>query len=50
MPHLDATSFPVDGEYKNEAKKEKEEIIKERPIIITKGYSRNHRPDFKQCV
>jgi transposase len=48
--HLDATSFPVDGEDKSEAKKEKEEIIKERPIIITKGYSRNHRPDFKQCV
>jgi len=52
--HLDATSFHVDGEYKSEVKKEekeeKEEIIKERPIIITKGYSRDHRPDLKQCV
>ena len=29
--------------------KEKE-ITRERPIIITKGYSRDHRPDLKQCV
>ncbi|CCI02138.1 conserved hypothetical protein [Microcystis aeruginosa PCC 9443] len=49
--HLDATSFPLDGEYKSEEKKEKEEeLLKERPIIITKGYSRDHRPDLKQCV
>ena len=50
--HLDATSFHLDGEYKSEEKKEKkeEEIIKERPIIITKGYSCDHRPDLKQCV
>lgn len=49
--HLDATSFHLDGEYKSEEKKEKAtEIIKQRPIIITKGYSRDHRPDLKQCV
>jgi transposase len=49
--HLDSTSFHVDGEYKSEREKEKEEeIIKERPIIISKGYSRDHRPDLKQCV
>lgn len=49
--HLDATSFHLDGEYKREHLKEKEEkIIKERPIIINKGYSRDHRPDLKQCV
>lgn len=49
--HLDATSFHLHGEYKSEEKKEKEaEIIKQRPIIITKGYSRDHRPDLKQCV
>lgn len=49
--HLDATSFHLDGEYKSEEKKEKEEeLLKERPIIITKGYSRDHRPDLKQCV
>lgn len=47
--HLDATSFHLDGEYKSEEKKE-EEIIKERPIIITKGYSCDHRPDLKECV
>lgn len=49
--HLDATSFHLHGEYKREENQEKEsEITKERPIIITKGYSRDHRPDLKQCV
>jgi transposase len=49
--HLDATSFHLHGEYKNEINQEKqEEITKERPIFITKGYSRDHRPDLKQCV
>ena len=27
-----------------------EGLIRERPIIITQGYSRDHRPDLKQCV
>ncbi|WP_430639707.1 IS1634-like element ISCwa1 family transposase [Crocosphaera watsonii WH 8501] len=51
--HLDSTSFHLDGEYKREEDKEKQEeekIIKERPIFIKKGYSRDHRPDLKQCV
>lgn len=51
--HLDATSFHLHGEYKSEEmneKEEEEEITRERPIIITKGYSRDHRPDLKQCV
>jgi transposase len=49
--HLDATSFHLHGEYKSEDNQEKEEqITRERPIIITKGYSRDHRPDLKQCV
>ncbi|EAM51687.1 IS1634-like element ISCwa1 family transposase [Crocosphaera watsonii] len=51
--HLDSTSFHLDGEYKREEDKEKQEeekIIKERPILIKKGYSRDHRPDLKQCV
>ncbi|PAX52322.1 IS1634 family transposase [Brunnivagina elsteri] len=49
--HLDATSFHLHGEYKTDKNKDKEEkIIKERPIIITKGYSRDHRPDLKQVV
>ena len=49
--HLDATSFHLHGEYKSEEIDEKEEeITREKPIIITKGYSRDHRPDLKQCV
>ena len=50
--HLDATSFHLHGEYNSEDNKEKKEseIIRERPIIITKGYSRDHRPDLKQVV
>lgn len=49
--HLDATSFHLHGKYKREENQEKEsEITRERPIIITKGYSRDHRPDLKQCV
>ncbi|WP_341524663.1 IS1634 family transposase (plasmid) [Nostoc sp. UHCC 0302] len=49
--HLDATSFHLHGKYNSEDNQEKEsEIIRERPIIITKGYSRDHRPDLKQCV
>ncbi len=51
--HLDATSFHLDGEDKSEENQEQEreeKIIKERPIFIKKGYSRDHRPDLKQCV
>ena len=49
--HLDATSFHLHGNYNNEESKDKSsEVIKERPIIITKGYSRDHRPDLKQVV
>lgn len=49
--HLDATSFHLHGEYQNEeVKEESEEIIKKRPILIKKGYSRDHRFDLKQCV
>ncbi|MDE5084597.1 MAG: hypothetical protein O4859_26710, partial [Trichodesmium sp. St18_bin1] len=35
------------GEYNNI---ETAENYQERPILITKGYSRDHRPDLKQCV
>lgn len=49
--HLDATSFHLHGEYQGEEiKEENEKVIKERPILITKGYSRDHRPDLKQCI
>lgn len=46
--HLDATSFHLHGEYKREENQEKEsEITKERPIIITKGYSRSAQTRFE---
>lgn len=49
--HLDGTSIHFHGQYKSEMIADPSEgIIKERPIIITKGYSRDHRPDLKQCV
>ena len=48
--HLDSTSFHLHGEDENDVVNEKEEIYRVRPIIITRGYSRDHRPDLKQCV
>lgn len=49
--HLDSTSFHLHGEYKNPQNQNKEtEIIKSLPVNITKGYSRDHRPDLKQVV
>jgi transposase len=49
--HLDSTTFHLHGEYeKGENPPEDEPIIKERPILIKRGYSRDHRPDLKQCV
>jgi len=38
--HLDTTTFSVFGEYKEDAC--------EQPIKITRGYSKDHRPDLKQ--
>ena len=49
--HLDATSFHLHGEYKNQKNQKPDtEIIKSVPINITKGYSRDHRADLKQVV
>ena len=53
--HLDSTSFHLHGEYNNIETSENRsrsglEVYQERPILITKGYSRDHRPDLKQCV
>ncbi|MEM1169304.1 MAG: IS1634 family transposase [Cyanobacteria bacterium P01_H01_bin.35] len=45
--HLDSTSFHLHGEY-NQI--ESTENNQKKPILITKGYSRDHRPDLKQCV
>ena len=40
------------GEYNNKLAQPSSEveIIKENAIIITQGYSRDHRPDLKQCI
>ena len=42
--HLDSTSFHVDGRYNSENPPE------EGVIWITKGYSRDHRPELNQCI
>lgn len=41
--HLDSTSFHTDGRYNSE-----DEEIEDGVIRITKGYSRDHRPDLNQ--
>ena len=49
--HLDSTSFHLHGEHKNQqVEKIKKLEAKEIPILISKGYSRDHRPDLKQCI
>ena len=58
--HLDSSSFSVHGKYlinnlissKEEEKEEESEEESEEPapITITKGYSRDHRPDLKQFI
>ena len=52
--HLDSTSFHLHGQYNNRDRDETEEqrleVTRENPIFITEGYSRDHRPDLKQCV
>lgn len=40
--HIDTTSFHVDGKYNSDQES------KEGVITITKGYSRDHRPDLNQ--
>jgi transposase len=42
--HLDTTSFHVDGRY-NSAEEPSEHVVH-----LTKGYSRDHRPDLNQVV
>jgi transposase len=42
--HLDSTSFHVDGRYNSE------EAPDEHVIQITRGYSRDHRPDLNQVM
>ena len=42
--HLDSTSFHVDGRYNSEEEPD------EQVIHITRGYSRDHRPDLNQVM
>jgi len=42
--HMDSTGFHVDGKY-NADQPPQEGIIR-----LTKGYSRDHRPDLNQCI
>jgi transposase len=42
--HLDRTSFHVDGRYNSDEEPE------ERVVPITRGYSRDHRPDLNQVM
>jgi transposase len=42
--HLDTTSFHVDGRYNSDEEPE------EQVVHITKGYSRDHRPDLNQVM
>ncbi|MDJ0843883.1 MAG: IS1634 family transposase [Crocosphaera sp.] len=52
--HLDSSSFSVQGKYLINnlisSKQEEEKSEEPAPITITKGYSRDHRPDLKQFI
>lgn len=52
--HLDSSSFSVHGQYKINNlitnKQSNNEQLEPLPITITKGYSRDHRPDLKQFI
>lgn len=50
--HLDSTSLHLHGEYNNCQISPESElgINRENPIVIKQGYSRDHRPDLKQCI
>lgn len=50
--HLDSTSLHLHGEYNSCLNNLGQELEKNRenPIRITQGYSRDHRPDLKQCI
>ncbi len=52
--HLDSSSFSLHGKYLelNSMTNKKQEVLEVEPvpITITKGYSRDHRPDLKQFI
>ena len=48
---MDSTSFHLHGQYLSKYFSEEDaKNQKERPILITRGYSWDHRPDLKQCI
>ena len=44
LAHLDSTSFHVDGRYNSDEEPE------DKVVHITRGYSRDHRPDLNQVM
>ena len=44
--HMDSTSFHVDGQYNADSPPQEGEVV----IHLTKGYSRDHRPELNQCI
>ena len=48
--HLDATSLSVHGRYGQAESENQEEEEEPKPIHLTYGYSRDHRPDLKQFL
>ena len=46
--HIDTSSFHVDGKYNSDENPEEDEDVEEKVVRITKGYSRDHRPDLNQ--
>ncbi len=48
--HLDSSSFHVHGAYLRKETIDPEGKVLEKPIIITHGYSQDHRPDLKQFI
>nr|WP_201277656.1 hypothetical protein [Sphaerospermopsis reniformis] len=50
--HLDSSSLHLHGKYDNCLNNLEKElgINREHPIMITQGYSRDHRSDLKQCI
>lgn len=46
--HVDTTSFSFHGEYNTE--ESAEELQEPTPVKVTRGFSKDHRPDLKQVV
>ncbi len=47
---LDTTSFSLTGEYDTDSDEHADEHADEHTIVVTYGYSKDHRPDLKQVI